>query len=218
MKTFIIAECGVNHEGDLKRAIKMGKEAAKAGADAIKFQAYHAEDVWDDPEKIKVRKKFELSLMDYSKLVKSVPGVPVFFSVFSDEYTWMRYLPFYKLASRQFSEENLKRYNRYGTIASVPKSVIANHMTLTVINTFRNIAYLYCDDSYPAEKPDLHNIEIIRGFNNRGPVGYSCHAMGADYCIEAVKKHRVHIIEKHFTLDHDQSDFIDHKHALAFTK
>ena len=43
METFIIAEAGVNHNGDISRAIKMVKVAANSGADAIKFQSFKAD-------------------------------------------------------------------------------------------------------------------------------------------------------------------------------
>ena len=43
METFIIAEAGVNHNGDISRAVKMVKVAANSGADAIKFQSFKAD-------------------------------------------------------------------------------------------------------------------------------------------------------------------------------
>jgi len=44
-KIFIIAEAGVNHNGSLKKSIKFNKCGKKAGADAIKFQTFKAENI-----------------------------------------------------------------------------------------------------------------------------------------------------------------------------
>ena len=44
-KTFIIAEAGVNHNGEIKIAKRLIKEAAKAGADAVKFQTFKTENI-----------------------------------------------------------------------------------------------------------------------------------------------------------------------------
>ena len=61
-KTFIIAEAGVNHNGDIKIAHKLIEEAKKAGADCVKFQTFKAENlVIKNAPKKKYSKKMSLS-------------------------------------------------------------------------------------------------------------------------------------------------------------
>ena len=62
-KVYIIAEAGVNHNGDLKKAKKLVQEAKKAGADAVKFQYYKTENlVLKKTPKTKYQKKTKKNL------------------------------------------------------------------------------------------------------------------------------------------------------------
>ena len=82
-RTWIIAEIGVNHEGDIHKAIDMIQLAAEVGVDAVKFQTYKAERYVSSiqPERLARVKRFELSYEDFEKLAQEAEsnGV-VFFS------------------------------------------------------------------------------------------------------------------------------------------
>ena len=66
---FVIAEAGCNHEGDLNMAIKMVNEAAKAGADAIKFQSFTQKTLFASKEYTKILKLDENALEGVDNIV-----------------------------------------------------------------------------------------------------------------------------------------------------
>ena len=86
-KVFIIAEAGVNHNGNFDLALKLIDEAKKAGADAVKFQTaipelvmtnsasmakYQIENTGKQTSQLEMSKKIHLPLSDYKKLMKTI--------------------------------------------------------------------------------------------------------------------------------------------------
>ena len=104
-KVWIVAEIGVNHEGDPKRAADLIRSAADCGVDAVKFQTYRAERYISsiDAERFERAKKFQLSYDAFRELsiVARDAGV-VFFStpLHNDDVDFLNdFVPLFKISS-----------------------------------------------------------------------------------------------------------------------
>jgi len=236
---FIIAEAGINHNGNVRLAKKLIDVAVEAGADAVKFQTFNAEnvvtltaekaeyqkDLLDSEEsQYKMLKKFELSeddfwdISDYAK--KS--GI-IFLSTPFDEDSVdildKMGVPAFKIPSGEIT--NFPLLKRIGQ-KSKPIILSTGMATLGEIEDALNylnkqgieeIILLHCTTSYPApvESVNIRALETLRcAF--RMPVGFSDHTEGIIISIAAVSMGAC-VIEKHFTLDRTLPG-PDHKASL----
>lgn len=212
-RTYIIAEIGINHRGDVNVAKKLIESAARTGVDAVKFQTYLTEKraPKNNKEIFKILKDLELpfeafkELKDYSKNC----GVDFFSTPFdkeSVEYLEKIETDLYKIAS--FDVVNhllLKEVSKTGkpVIMSVGMSnlsEIENAYNILIKGT-NSIAILHCISSYPTpeESSNLSNIyEIQKRFNC--VVGQSDHTNDIKVPIYAAAA-GAQIIEKHFKID-----------------
>lgn len=237
---FIIAEAGVNHNGDYALAEKMIDVAARAGADAIKFQTFHAEEVvLENAQKAEYQKtttgagesqyamikKLELSEEDFTRLAayarkKKILFLSTPFDLRSVDVLERIGVPAYKIPSGEITNFPLLAH-----IAKKHKPVIlSTGMTTTeeihtavrvlVENGAPQIAILHCITSYPARIEDL-NLMVMQHLKEEFglPVGLSDHTPGILGSIAAVALGAV-IIEKHFTLDKSMPG-PDHQASLS---
>lgn len=224
---FIIAEAGVNHNGDLKRALKLVDAAAKAGADAVKFQTFAADRLvtrlspkakyqreTTDPKESQyaMLKKLELSLEAHRELkLRAEKHDMVFLSTpFDPESADLLDelgVQAFKLGSGELTDlpllEHIARKDR-PTILSTGMSTMAEVreavMTLHEAG-LSEVALLHCVSAYPAPVEDVNLLAMDtmrREFNV--PVGYSDHTEGIQVAVLAVAC-GADIIEKHLTLD-----------------
>jgi N,N'-diacetyllegionaminate synthase len=224
---FIIAEAGVNHNGDPYLAKKMIDIAAMAGADAIKFQTFHAEDVvletaakaeyqktttGADESQYSMIKKLELTENNFSDLAhfahkKKIIFISTPFDIRSVDVLERIGVPAYKIPSGE-----INNYPLLSHIAQKHKPVIIStgmatleeiHSAVTVLseNGASQIALLHCITSYPAKIEDL-NLRVMQNLHEEFNliVGFSDHSPGIIGSIAAVAM-GASIIEKHFTLD-----------------
>lgn len=220
MRPLLVAECGNNHDGNIDTAHRLICEAKEAGADIVKFQAGTAEGFTRDPCRYREYQKRELSKNEYDSLVRLAErlDIPVMFSVFPiNSWRWEDYraMENFKIAARQCSAENIFTYPARRLFVSIPHYVtdvshIAAALTyLSYVPYVREVFPLHCVTEYPAKDPMLHRIaELSRLL--KMPVGYSDHTIGITACKDAVDL-GAPVIEKHFTLDHNQSGFRDHQ-------
>lgn len=223
---FIIAEIGLNHNGDIKLAKQMIDAAHRAGASAVKFQTYkkgrvsksvrsarYYEDLIDTQESLPDfldRIIFESSqlqeLFDYSKEV----GIVMFstaFDILSLKQLEELGCPAYKISSMDLANLPLIR-----AVAATGKPMIistgmsnmtemstAVETTLTAGNP--NLAVLHCVSSYPCP-PQSANLPMINKIRQTFDTvtGYSDHTTGIDIAMASVAL-GASVIEKHFTLD-----------------
>lgn len=209
-RAFLIAECGNNHEGSLDVALELLERAKEAGADAVKFQAGTASGFARCEADVQRYRKYELGQEGYDRLVKRGKElkIPVFFSVWDSEFSYLRDLPFYKIAARQAGDFFLLNdYNRESTIVSIPHT-----WTLDRVKKMKNYdtTFMHCVTEYPAESAHLEQIDDLRS-HLKCLIGYSDHTIGIGACIRAVKLYEAHVIEKHFTLRHDFGPLRDHQ-------
>jgi len=224
----VIAEVGNNHEGDFGIAQEMIKGAAQCGVDAVKFQTFNTEYYVSksDIKRYERLKSFELSKSQFEKLSELTHSLGMLFistpldlesSIFLESL-----VDCYKIAS---GDNNF--YPLIEQIAMTGKPIIMSTgvADLAQVNKSkkfickvwqdrglnRNLALLHCVSAYPVP-PEQANLKAINALQNELDciIGYSDHTLGTDASLLAVAL-GARIIEKHFTLDKDFSDFRDHK-------
>ena len=237
--TFIIAEAGVNHNGNIKLAKELIDVAAEAGADAVKFQTFNADKlVTKDAPKANYQnettdknesqydmlKNLELSKVDHEKLIKyckkkNIKFMSTPFSFDTVDLLEDVDLDLYKIGSSDTNNLPLLKY-----VAKKNKPIILSTgmSTLTevseAVDTILNkgndkIILLHCVSNYPAEyeNVNLKAMETMcKAFDLE--VGYSDHTLGIEVPIAAVAM-GAKVIEKHFTLDKTMEG-PDHKASL----
>jgi len=238
-KTFIIAEAGVNHNGDKNLAVKLIDVAKECGADAVKFQTFKTEKVISkntqmadyqkknlgkEDSQIEMIKKLELSYKDFEDLKKysDEEGIIFLSSPFDEESIEFldNLVPYYKIPSGE-----IVNYPYLKLIAEKNKPIImstgmANLSdvekaldTIYSINQDAEIYLLHCTTNYPTPYEEVNlkaMITLKEAF--KLPVGYSDHTLGIEVPIAAVAM-GAQIIEKHFTLDRNLLG-PDHKASL----
>lgn len=217
----LIAEIGNNHEGNLERAHELVREAAAAGATAVKFQTFRTEQFIRsaDRERFEKLKSFELRPEDFSALSTLARSLGLFFISTPLDLDSAKVLQplvdVYKVASGDITFKPLIEF-----LASTGKPVIISTGASelpeikAVVDTFRgkDLALLHCVSAYPtpAAETNLLSIRILQNHFPGLPVGYSDHAIGIEACIAGAAAGAV-IIEKHFTLDKTLSTHPDHQ-------
>jgi N-acetylneuraminate synthase/N,N'-diacetyllegionaminate synthase len=224
---FVVAEAGVNHNGDIGLAKKLVNVAKDARADAVKFQAFKAENVVvKDAEKAEYQKettgseesqygmikKLELTEEGFRELAGYAKrkGLMFLASPFGKESVDLLDeidVPAFKVASGEITNFPLLRY-----VAKKKKPVILSTGMATLgeiyeaIGVIRNqgvkdIVLLHCVTSYPANARDanLRAMQTLKCAFNL-PVGFSDHTLGIMVPVAAVALGAA-MIEKHFTLN-----------------
>ena len=227
-KVIIIAEAGVNHNGDVNMAKRLIDAAAIAGVDYIKFQTWITEELMDkdapkaeyqkqndgsETSQYEMAKKLELSFDDFRELKKYSDKIGVKFLSTPDEDKSLDFLsdelklPILKVGSGEVS--NIPFLRKIGSkkrevILSTGMSTIGEvekaYYTLLQSGA-TSVALLHCTSNYPAayEAVNLKAMLTLQtAFNTT--VGYSDHTMGNEVSLAAVAL-GAKIIEKHFTLD-----------------
>lgn len=241
MKTIIIAEVGVNHNGDIELARKLIKEAAESGADYVKFQTFRAKNIISvnapkaeyqknntekNESQYEMIKKLELTRSDHEDLIKECQLNKIgFFSTAFDEESFDMLvelgLDFIKIPSGELTNLPLLRYmTRLGkpVILSTGMACLGEiEAAIEVIEksgTSRNkITVLHCTTEYPTPMVDVNLRAMVSMKNTFGvEIGYSDHTPGIEVPIAAVAL-GARVIEKHFTLDRNLPG-PDHKASL----
>jgi len=239
-RPYVIAEIGVNHEGDLALAKKLIELAKEGGADAAKFQSYtagriaskHSPAYWDT-SKEPTRSQFELfskydkfGSRDYAALAEHSRTVGIDFASTPFDAGAVEFLdplvPFFKIASADITNVPLLRQ-----VASKGKPVLLSTgaSTLAEIDMAmatladagaKDVILLQCILNYPCPNPNA-NLNMIDGLRRTYPenvVGYSDHTVPDERMLvmSAAWLKGAVVLEKHFT--HDKTlPGNDHYHA-----
>jgi sialic acid synthase SpsE len=227
-RVLLIAEIGNNHEGDVRVAEEMIRQAARAEADAVKFQTFRTE-LYVSPkqaERVERMKKFELTPDEFRRLsdVAGENGV-LFLSTPFDLPSAEMLEPL--VAAYKIASGDNTFYPLIDAVARTDKPLLISgglvyaehllglHERIAAAREPRNrppdVAILHCVSSYPVP-PEEANIAAVREMGRRlpCPVGYSDHTLGNDAAVLAVAA-GARIVEKHFTLDKNFSTFRDHQ-------
>ena len=241
MKTIIIAEAGVNHNGSLTIAKRLIEEAAKAGADYIKFQTfvteklvskeakqadYQKNNLQKECSQFEMLKELELSLNDHYALIEYCTQLKIaFFSTAFDldsiDLLSKLNLSMWKIPSGEIT--NLPYLQKIGSF-NKPIILSTGMATLGEIEAAievleksgaprDQITVLHCTTEYPAPVNGV-NLKAMTTIAEafKLKVGYSDHTEGIEIPLAAVALGAT-VIEKHFTLDRKMKG-PDHKASL----
>ena len=219
---FIIAEIGINHNGNLEIAKRLIEAASAAGCDAVKFQkrtpnlcipdSYRdvlRETPWGIISYLEYRQRIEFRENEYRQIDSycSQIGIPWFASCWdlpSVEFMASFNPPCYKVSSAMLTNHDLiRRINSKGVpvILSTGMSTMAEIRQASALVDPQNLLIAHCTSSYPSKNEEL-NLRMIQTlmdeFNN--PIGYSGHEVGLQTTLAAVVL-GASFVERHITLD-----------------
>lgn len=232
MKTscLIIAEAGVNHNGDLQKALDLIDAAAVARVDYVKFQTFKAETIVnpsaqkadyqiknmsdESDTQFEMLKKLEMGLDWYEVLIqrcqeRGVKFLSTGFDSESIDFLDSLEIPFYKIPSGEITNKPyLQHLAQKGKdiILSTGMSTLGEiEAALSVIQAEGiardRITVLHCNTEYPTPMKDVNLLAMNHIARElRVKVGYSDHTLGIEVPIAAVALGAC-VIEKHFTLD-----------------
>lgn len=223
----IVAEVGNNHEGSYSLAEEMIGLAANAGANAVKFQTIVPERLVapDQRERLQQLRKFQLSQSHFERLEQVARKENIIFLSTPFDVESVRFLnphvPAFKIASGDNNFIPL-----IDEVARTGKPILLSSGLSTLddmsrccdyimgiwkkINVSQDLAVLHCVVSYPTAPCDANLLAIKSLQKLDVTTGYSDHTMGIDASVLAVAL-GARIIEKHFTIRKDYSEYHDHK-------
>lgn len=229
MKTIIIAEAGVNHNGSFDLAVKMIEVAAATGADYVKFQTaipeeviscyapkaeYQKETTGSGESQLEMCRRIHLPLSDYERLAaicheNGIGFMSTPFDLPSIDCLAALDMDYWKIPSGEITNlPYLRKVAAPGRkiILSTGMSQldeVSEAVEILCKGGVRrdDIALLHCTTQYPTpyDAVNLRAMDALRGLNV-GAVGYSDHTLGVEVPVAAVAM-GAQIIEKHFTLD-----------------
>ena len=238
MSVYIIAEAGVNHNGDINLAYQLVDAAKAAGVDCIKFQTFKSENLVShtaqkaeyqkaatgDSSQQDMLKQLELSFDEFVSLKeycdrKGICFLSTPFDFESIEFLNSIEMPFWKIPSGEVTN-----YPYLVALAKTGKPVVMStgmcemqeiEDAITVLreNGTSEIKLLHCNTEYPTPYEDV-NLRAMKALRDAFgvEVGYSDHTKGIEVPIAAVAMGAA-VIEKHFTLDRNMEG-PDHKASL----
>ncbi|EAI6361194.1 N,N'-diacetyllegionaminate synthase [Campylobacter coli] len=240
-KALIIAEAGVNHNGDLNLAKKLIEVAAKSGADFVKFQSFKAElcvsknakkaayqlkTTAKDESQLEMIKKLELDFNAHQLLIShakqcGIAFLSTPFDLESIELLDDLGLEVFKIPSGEITNlpylKKIAKLNKKIILSTGMSNLGEIEAALEILcqgGTQRaNITLLHCTTEYPApfDEVNLKAMQTLKNAFNLD-VGYSDHTKGIHISLAAVAL-GASVIEKHFTLDKNMSG-PDHKASL----
>lgn len=224
---FVIAEAGVNHNGDVQLAKQLVDAARDAGADAVKFQTwvteeliapdaqladYQRENIGQDISQFEAIKELELGYDDFRELKAYADAAGVLFMSTPDEERSADFLDELGLPLFKIGSGEVATHPYLGYVGAKGKPIILStgmatlsevEAAVRVIEATGNhdLVLLHCVSDYPADPGDS-NLRAMKtmelAFGH--PVGFSDHTMGFDVSVAAVALGAC-VIEKHLTLD-----------------
>ncbi|EAJ7130130.1 N-acetylneuraminate synthase [Campylobacter upsaliensis] len=240
-KVLIIAEAGVNHNGDINLAKKLIEQAAKAGADVVKFQTFKAnscvsvsakkakyqlETTAKEESQLEMIQKLELSYESHFELMKhckkhGIAFLSTPFDLEGVEFLRGLDLPYFKIPSGEITNlpylKAVTKCKKRVLLSTGMANLGEIEAALTILrkNGTRNITLLHCNTEYPTPFEDV-NLNALKTLKEafKLEVGYSDHTEGIVASLGAVALGAV-VIEKHFTLDKTMEG-PDHRASLEF--
>jgi N-acetylneuraminate synthase len=219
---YIIAEIGINHNGDLDIAKKLIDAAVSAGCDAVKFQKrtpelcvpleqrqVMRETPWGMMSYMDYRVQVEFGYEEYAEIdrycrEKGIQWTASCWDQPSVDFIEQFNPPFYKVASAALTDKDLLLYHwQYGRPIILSTGMSTLEEIDAAVNTLdkQNLVILHCNSSYPC-KPEELNLNAIRTLQDRYgvPIGYSGHEIGLQTTVAAVALGAC-VVERHITLD-----------------
>lgn len=218
---FVIAEIGINHNGDLNNAKKLIDMAVECGCDAVKFQKRTIELVYTKEELERERPNFfgntngdlkrglEFGQKEYDEINKYCEKKDIIWFAscwdkLSVDFIEQYNPPCYKIASALLTDDNLLEYTKSKgkpILLSTGMSTIEQIDHAMKILGNENTVIMHCTSTYPTNADEI-NLNVIKNLKEKYdcPVGYSGHERGITPSILAVSVGAC-TIERHITLD-----------------
>jgi N-acetylneuraminate synthase len=218
---YVVAEIGINHNGDLDLAKKLIDVAVRAGCDAVKFQKRTVEVVYTDAELARPRESpfgntngelkraLEFQKDQYREIDAycRAAGMVWFASPWDEasvDFLEQFSVPCHKIASASLTDDNLLRHVRATgkpVILSTGMSTMAQVDHAVEVLGRKDLVILHATSTYPANYDEL-NLRVIPVLTQRFgvPVGYSGHETGIPSSVAAVALGAC-MVERHLTLD-----------------
>ncbi len=219
--TFITAEIGINHNGDVNNAKKLIDMAVSAGCDAVKFQKRTIELVYTPEELAKLRenpfgptngdlkKGLEFGEKEYQEIddyckEKKIIWFASPWDIKSVDFLEKFKVPCYKIASACLTDDELLKYVKTKgkpIILSTGMSTVAQIKHAVEILGENDLILLHCTSTYPSADSEL-NLKVIPQLKEifNCPIGYSGHEVGVYSSLAAVGLGAC-LVERHITLD-----------------
>lgn len=237
-KVLIIAEAGVNHNGDINLAKQLVDKAKAAGADIIKFQTFNLDSIVSKFAEMADYQKDNIGKIETQK--EMLKKINLSYEAFSELYNYCKQGGI-RFLSTPFDIESIHFLNNKVPFWKIPSGEVTNYPYLVEIaKTFKpvimstgmcelqeideaievlknngttDITLLHCNTQYPTPYKDV-NLRAMETLRDRYKVkiGYSDHTNGIEVPIAAVAL-GAEVIEKHFTLDKNLPG-PDHKASL----
>lgn len=238
-KVFVIAEAGVNHNGDINIAKRLIDAASESGADAVKFQTFKAKNLvcktakkaeyqlettdksetqYDMLKKLELTEQMHKELMEYCDQKKimflSTPFDVESINLLSGLGMQMFKIPSGEITNLPYLRE-IARQKKKVILSTGMSNMNEVKAAVDVLknNGANDITLLHCNTQYPTPVSDVNLLAMVKMQEELGlPVGYSDHTQGIEVPIAAAALGAT-VIEKHFTLDKNMEG-PDHKASL----
>ncbi len=242
-KLKIIAEAGVNHNGNIRNAFKLADIAKKCGADFVKFQFFISENLASkrskkaeyqvnnfktkDNSQLKMLKKLELKLSDLIKIEKYCKKIGINFLLSFFDHKSVKYINKFDMDYVKIPSGEITNFPLLRNIAKTKKKIILStgmanlneiDSALKVFKKYKilkkNITILHCTTDYPTKPKDV-NLNAMLTIRDKFncDVGYSDHTVDYNASLYACILGAT-IIEKHFTINKKMKG-PDHKASLS---
>ena len=221
-RCYVIAEIGINHNGDIEKARRLIREAAAAGCDAVKFQKrtpevcvpeaqrdLPRETPWGLITYMEYRRRVEFGRQEYRAIddccrEHGVAWLASCWDEASVDFIEEFDPPCYKIASACLTDDGLLRHHRRydrPIILSTGMSTLEEIDHAVGVLGRDDLILLHCTSTYPARAEEL-NLRVIQTLNKAYgiPVGYSGHEVGLATTVAAATLGAV-MVERHITLD-----------------
>lgn len=237
---FLIAEAGVNHNGDLSIAKRLIDVASEVKVDAIKFQTFKAEELLlKNTSKAKYQKintdvsenfyemikRYEFTKEDFQSIVNYCKEKNIIFLSTPFDHSSVLWLEEFNVPAYKVGSGDMNNFPLLKLICSKRKPIFISTGMATLkevketiefirSNNIEEIVLFQCTTDYPTSLEDV-NLNVIDTYKNEFSnllIGFSDHSLGITASIGAAAK-GVKVIEKHFTLDKEMKG-PDHKASL----
>lgn len=239
--TFIIAEAGVNHNGDIELAKKLIDAAYESKADAVKFQTFNADagtsklaqkvdyqknNTQDNENYHDMLKKLELTQDQFQELKDYTESKKLIFMSTASDFESLKILNNINVSSFKIGSGHITNIPLIKEMAKSQKPILLS-IGMSTYDEIReavdailaqgnsNIALLHCVSNYPTEAKDV-NLKAIQELQKIFPqfnIGYSDHTLNSDAAVASIPLN-AKIIEKHLTLDKNMQG-PDHKASIT---
>jgi N-acetylneuraminate synthase len=218
---FVIAEIGINHNGDTQVAQKLIDVASLAGCEAVKFQKRTIEVVYTPEELAKPRESpfgetngdlkrgLEFGQAEYQQIDRYCRAKPIEWTASCWDEASVDFIgqfdpPFYKIASASLTDDDLLRHTRAKgkpIVLSTGMSTLEQIDHAVDVLGKEDLVLLHCCSTYPAQYSEL-NLRAIAALRQRYdvPIGYSGHETGIASSVVAAALGAC-VVERHVTLD-----------------